>query len=370
MAAQDTTAKVAATDSGRRVGTGALAGKITDQNGRPLGGVDIVVQGIAMRVKSRNDGSFTVAGIPIGDWDILFRKLGYDPAEFTLNVTGGQQVSVSIKLGQLTQRLDTVTITAEVFNEISGLVTDSLDRPLEGVEISVEGSEFKYTTRANGRYLFLDVPPGKYMMRFRKMGYRARQQALQMVKRIDRNLTVRMTRLAITLSPVEIVAEGGFSGRDSVAQRDFSVRRKMSGTQADFISREDLANIGRTPLNFAIRETARGIAAKELWNAACVLVDGQLPLGDPATPLQLANGGGGNAFGGSQGNAGGERNIAGGTAFTTLQTLFADQVELIEVYPAGSENSLTACARFPITMPQCDCSAARSRPIVVVWLRK
>ncbi|MBI2796751.1 MAG: carboxypeptidase regulatory-like domain-containing protein [Gemmatimonadetes bacterium] len=367
--ARDTTTRVAA-DTARKAASGALVGKITDQGGKPLGGADIVVQGTAMRVKSRNDGSFTLAGIPVGDWDILFRKLGYDPAEFTLNVVPGQQISVAIKLGQLSQKLDTVTITAEVFNEFAGLVTDSLDRPLEGVEITIEGSEHRYTTRADGRFLFLDIPPGKYILRFRKMGYRARQQALQMVKRIDRNLTVRMGQLAQSLSAVEITAESGFSGRDSVAQRDFAVRRKMSGTQADFISREDLADAGKSPLNLAIRQVARGIPAKELWNAACVLVDGQRPLIDPSTPIQLANGGSGGAFGGSASNPSGERNIPGGAGFTTLQTIFADQVELVEVYPAGSENSLTACARFPITIPQCDCNAARSRPIVVVWLRK
>jgi hypothetical protein len=144
----------------------------------------------------------------------------------------------------------------------------------------------------------------------------------------------------------------------------------MSGTQSDFISREDLVDLGKSPLNFAIKQVAKGMPAKELWNAACVLVDGQTPLNDPATPIQLANGGGGGAFGGSASNPSGERNIPGGAGFTPLQTIFADQVELVEIYPAGSENSLTACARFPITMPQCDCAAARSRPIVVVWLRK
>ena len=348
---------------------GALAGKVTDQNGRALAGADIVVQGTALRVKSRNDGSFTLPGIPVGDYDILFRKLGYDPAEFTLNVVPGQQLSVQVKLGQLGQRLDTVTITAEVFNEVSGMVTDSSDRPLEGADVVIDGSTYRFRTRADGRFLFLDVPPGKYLLRMRKMGYRPATRSLHMVKRLDRNVTVRLGALAQTLSTVQITAESGFSGRDSVARRDFTARRQMSGTQADFMSREDLAELGKLPLNHAIRQAARGMAAKELWAAACVLVDGQNPLNDPGQSMQLANGSRG-GLGGAQGNAAvSERGIPGGAGFTTLQTIFADQVELVEIYPAGSENSATACARFPITMPQCDCNAARSQPVVVVWLK-
>ena len=53
-----------------------------------------------------------------------------------------------------------------------------------------------------------------------------------------------------------------------------------------------------------------------------------------------------------------------------LQTIFADQVESVELYPAGSEMSQTACSRFPISMPECGCDAARPVPIVVVWMRK
>ena len=367
--AQDPTNKAAAGDSAKAPTTGALVGKVTDENGRALAGADIVVQRLAMRVRTRTDGSFTLQGIPVGDYDILFRKLGYDPAEITLNVVAGQQLSVAVKLGQLGQRLDTVTITAVVFNEVSGMVTDSSDHPLEGAEIVIDGSDFKYRTRADGRFLFLDVPPGKYLMRMRKLGYRPVTRSLQMVKRLDRNITARMAALAQTLSAVQIIGESGFSGRDSVAQRDFTVRRQMSGTQADFMSREDLAELGKTPLNHAIRQAARGMAAKELYAAACVLVDGQNPLNDPGQSMQLANGSRG-GLGGAQGNAVlRERGIPGGAGFTTLQTIFADQVELVEIYPAGSENSATACARFPITMPQCDCNAARSQPVVVVWLK-
>ena len=367
--AQDPTKKAAAGDSAKAPTTGALVGKVTDENGKALAGADIVVQRLAMRVRTRTDGSFTLQGIPVGDYDILFRKLGYDPAEITLNVVAGQQFSVAVKLGQLGQRLDTVTITAVVFNEVSGMVTDSSDHPLEGAEIVIDGSDFKYRTRADGRFLFLDVPPGKYLLRMRKMGYRPVTRSLQMVKRLDRNITARMAALAQTLSAVQIIGESGFSGRDSVAQRDFTVRRQMSGTQADFMSREDLAELGKTPLNHAIRQAARGMAAKELYAAACVLVDGQNPLNDPGQSMQLANGSRG-GLGGAQGNAVlRERGIPGGAGFTTLQTIFADQVELVEIYPAGSENSATACARFPITMPQCDCNAARSQPVVVVWLK-
>jgi hypothetical protein len=373
--AQDTT-RVRADTVRKAPTTGVLAGTITDLTGQPLGGADVVIFGTAMRAKSNADGKFTLPGIPAGDYDVLFRKLGFVPAEFTANVAAGMQQNVAVKLEQLHQKLDTVTITAEVFNEMAGLITDTVGNPIEDVDVRIVGSEMRMHTRDDGRFLFLDVPTGRYLIQMRKLGYRPVQKSVEMVKRIDRHLAVRMTPVAQGLSPVMITAESGYGPREEVAMRDFEVRRKMAGTESDLITREDLAELGKAPLSWAIRMKGKGIAAKDLAGISCVLIDGDQPA--PAsratsdgTRVQTPGGGGrfsGTTSGTIRGQRGASRTATPQGETTPLGFFFADQVEAIELYPEGSEMSSTACARLT-NINGCDCDAARSPPVVVVWLR-
>ena len=372
--AQDTT--TARADSTRKAPTtGVLAGTITDLTGRPLDGADIVVFGTAMRAKSRADGKFALAGIPVGDYEVIFRKLGFAPGEFTANVTAGLQQNVIVKLEPLTRQLDTVTVTAEVFNEMAGLITDTVGNPIEGVDVRIVGSELRMHTRDDGRFLFLDVPTGRYLIQMRKLGWRPVQRSVEMVKRLDRHLTVRMSSLAQGLSPVMITEQSGY-GRAEVAVRDFEVRRKMAGSEADMITRDDLAELGKAPLTWAIRMKGKGIAAKDLAGISCVLVDGDVPApasraASDGTRVQT-QGGGGRISGTTAGTLRAQRGAARAATpkgeTTPLGFFFADQVEAIELYPEGSEMSSTACGRLT-HVNGCDCDAARPPPVVVVWLR-
>ena len=327
----------------RMVSTGSLGGTIADTGGAPLGAVDVVVIGTALRTRSRADGRFLLSGIPVGGYQVIFRKLGFEPASFTLDAVPGSQHSVAVTLGPLAYRLDTVTVTTQVFNELGGIVTDSLDRPLGDADVQVVGSGLRMRTRADGRFLFLDVTPGKYLLKVRKLGYRPHQRSLEMVRRLERNITAKLSPLARELSPIVIREQSGFDGRAALAQRDFEVRRKMAGSHADFLTQEELAKLGRTRLDIAIRETAAGISAKQMGRTACVLEDGIRP-------------------------AAGSYDNRGSNESPVLGSYFADQVDAVELYPAGSEMSMTACARFGATRG-CDCSAFRVPPVIIVWLK-
>ena len=282
-------------------------------------------------------------------------------------------MSVAVKLGPIAQRLDAITINASVFNELGGLVIDASGEPVAGAEVAIDGAGRSARTREDGAFLFLDIAPGRYLLRVRKMGYTAQQRGLEMVKQIERSITFRMASLAHSLSAVEITAESGFSARDSVARKEFASRRQMAGTRSDLLTSEDLARSGRTPLSFAIRERALG------WvkgGSSCVLIDGDQPMYDQAarvgsTAMQgrrpaASVGGFGNRGGGTGTRlSSGEQGAF--TGWSPLQTIFADQVDAVEIYEANSENSRSACARFPISSP-CTC-AAQTPSVVVVWLK-
>jgi hypothetical protein len=358
-------------DSSKASAFGALKGVVQGPDGKAVSGVDVVVNGTALRVKSRGDGSFLLQGIPPGDYEVLFRKLGYDPASFTTTVVAGQQQEVQVKLAPLVRTLDTVNVVASVFNEITGFVTDTSGRPLDGADVEIDGTEHRMRTRADGRFLFLDVAPGRYLLRVRKMGYSQVRRSLEMAKQLERTVGIQLTPLPYTLSPMEIIAQSGLSAADTVAQIEYSIRRRMAGVQSDVLTREDVAEMGKSPLDVAITQKSRGIAAKALASAACVLVDGQQPLVDAGQGVQLGMAGRGASFGGGGGNSNpAMRGAAGAAEFRILQTITSDMVESVELYPAGSEMSSTACGRFPLSMPACNCDAARSPAIVVVWIRK
>ena len=357
-------------DTGKAAPFGALKGVVQGPDGKAVSGVDVVLMGTALRVKSRGDGSFLVQGIPPGDYEVLFRKFGYDPASFTTNVVAGQQQEVQVKLAPLVRTLDTVSVVASVFNEVAGFVTDTGGRPLDGADVEIDGTEHRMRTRADGRFLFLDVPPGRYLLRVRKLGYGQVRRSLEMAKQLERTVAIQLTPLPYNLSPMEIIARSGLSAADTVAQIEYSIRRRMAGSQSDVLTREDLAEMGRVPLDLSINQKSKGIAAKTLAASACVLVDGQQPIVDAGQGVQLGLSRGG-AFGGAGGNSNPTmRGAAGAAEFRILQTITSDMVESVELYPAGSEMSSTACGRFPLSMPACNCDAARPPAIVVVWIRK
>ena len=55
---------------------------------------------------------------------------------------------------------------------MTGIVrTDSTGAPLPGVEVLLEGTAFKTTTGANGRYLLDGLPPGRRLVLFRMVGH-------------------------------------------------------------------------------------------------------------------------------------------------------------------------------------------------------
>ena len=356
LPAQDTTRAQPGRDSVRRdslareaqrpAQRGVLVGTIADTAGRPLAGADVIVLGTAVRTRSRPDGRFTLGGVPAGDVNVVFRKLGYEATDVALTVVANTQMSLAVRLGPLAQALEAVNVSATLFNELGGFVVDAAGRPVRGADVTIDGSGRSARTREDGAFLFLDVAVGRYLMRVRKLGFTPQQRALEMVRQIERTITFRLSSLAQNLSAVEITAQSGFSARDSIARRDFLSRRRMAGSQSDLLTSEDLARSGRLPLSVAIRERALG------WvkgGSACVLVDGDNRLDDVS---------GGAA----------ERTIPGGQRFSVLQTIFADQVDAVEIYAENSENSRSACARFPLNSP-CACDT-RIPSVVIVWLKR
>ena len=78
---------------------GTVTGQVVDSATRqPIADVAVVVEGTRLGAVSRDDGTFTIAGVPAGTHTVRARRIGYAPAFVTVTVTSGSSVSVSFAL--------------------------------------------------------------------------------------------------------------------------------------------------------------------------------------------------------------------------------------------------------------------------------
>ncbi len=330
---------------------GAVSGVVLDTAGRPVADADIVVLGSARRTRSAADGRFALRNLPASDTEFLFRKPGYEPARFRVSVPAGGDVALRVTLGPAVRELEGVIVMAQVFNEVRGIIVDSAGAPIEDVEVSMLGARFVARTRTDGAFLFVDIPPGRYLLTARKIGYRPQRLSVAMERQLEREITVRLRALAQGLPPVEVTALSGFSPADSLARVEFEERLAAKGHESDLLTGAELAKAGKDRLDFAIREQAVSWV-KGGGSYSCVLVNGVEPLEDDATFRRLSKI---------------DFALPPAERYTLMKKLTAEQVDAVEIYASGHERSRTACRRFPL-VSQCSC-AANPPAIVVLWLK-
>ncbi|HWE41306.1 MAG TPA: TonB-dependent receptor [Gemmatimonadaceae bacterium] len=107
--------------------TGTIAGQVVDSASRqPLAGVTIAVEGTRFGAASRDDGTFTIGGVPAGSYTVRARRIGYGSAAQTVVVESGTTVSISFALDRRAAVLDEVVsvgYSSQRKSSISGAVS-------------------------------------------------------------------------------------------------------------------------------------------------------------------------------------------------------------------------------------------------------
>ncbi|WP_101689960.1 carboxypeptidase-like regulatory domain-containing protein [Dysgonomonas massiliensis] len=67
---------------------------------------------------------------------------------------------------------------------INGKVYDNFGKPIEGVEVAIQGSDYKTTTNKQGQFS-IDYTPGNFVLNFHKEGYRDAIQELSISEKQD-----------------------------------------------------------------------------------------------------------------------------------------------------------------------------------------
>lgn len=344
---------------------GAVGGVVRDESGAPLAGVRISIEhDSVMAVLTSRNGSFVVERVPAGRTHLQASKLGYRPVEAMVTVPRDSAVIVNITLVRMTQQLQDVVVSAGLRNQVRGVVLDSAGAPVPGVIVEVTGLRRRMTTSEDGEFVFTDLDPGVYLMQWRKPGYNVAHRSVRMVDGIERDLSIRLRPIGDTRYTAELAA---------IVAQEAGRRQGFAGNEAALVGRDELERFGKARLIDVLANSSGGAAFRRV-PTTCVLVNGyEAAVTGIAGSMERAGqaAAGPSSIKGSMdaalnpGAGGGARN-AEAPPMSWLSHFRADEVELVEIYPIGTENSRTLCGRFSMSSG-CGCPPDPSG--IVLWLR-
>ncbi len=248
----------------------SLAGVVRDSTGAPMADAEVMTLDQRRTTHTGADGRFTLADIPPGSHDVLFRKLGYTTASFTWLARFNERTDVAVTLRLLPHTLDPVVVRAQEDKKmrgrsaIVGFVVDSLGNTIAEAEVQLIGADRIGVTRENGGFAFRQLPVGQYLVRVRKLGYEPNVLAVELQDGDERELAIKIRQLPTQLDPVVVSERSGYGGSQA-AWDDLDARQRWrSGARDILVGSEDLRRFGGMRLDLAL--TFAGVPAAE--NAA------------------------------------------------------------------------------------------------------
>src|ERR1041384_212682 len=109
---------------------GSIHGAVTDSAARPIAGVEVTIPDLGRRTTTRSDGRYSFAGLPHGDFTLVFRRLGFTPVTRRVQIQDAD-VELNVTLRPAAVELEPLTITGTRTAAdplASPLPTASLDR--------------------------------------------------------------------------------------------------------------------------------------------------------------------------------------------------------------------------------------------------
>lgn len=342
----------------RFVRTGMIAGTVRDSEGDPLGGALVQLLGTERTTYVGSNGRFVLDSVPAGRATVRISLQGYLPAQADLRVADDSATTLEVVLVPDGQPLAPVRVIGKSRGRIFGTVVDSSGTPIPGVSVGLVGTRGTTMSDSVGHFEFLDLAPGQYLVEARRLGFELSRYPVRMADNLERVITMRLRSGPLALTRIEL-------HNTEVAAKEAQSRLAMRSMTKSFImSREDLREFGRAPLDVvlqrsAFREYMRGVQSDAgALDTMCVLVDGWRALGRGYAAIDERGSGGTRAK--ALPNGGG-----------WLRTFYADEVDMLEVHVSDQDQSRTLCGRFSYgTGCSCNPPYMTSPPTVVIWLRK
>lgn len=340
--------------------TSVITGVVRDVAGLPIMDVRVSVDTDMRAVLTDRDGRFVLDVAP-GTHGFEARKVGFRSAVARVTVAADSAIIVNITLAEDAQALPRVVVEAKIRNQVGGVVVDKDDQAVADAVVEVIGLNKRLSTDAEGRFLFVDLDPGVYILQIRKSGFRVAQAGLHIVDRLQRDMAVRLQPIGKSRYTAEVAAIAAKEGNSRIGLQSF---------KGAVVGREELAKFGKSRLDYALAMSSASVAYAETAKS-CALIDGVVPSSTGAVSRD-GSGGLSRTVRGSRGP------VAIGPPSTkapirdpeTLPSWVhhfrADEVEMVELYPQDADPSRTLCGRFT-TSSGCSCPPEASG--LVIWLR-
>jgi hypothetical protein len=311
---------------------GVIHGKVVDQNGRAVENAEVELLPGSRRAITLDDGRFEITNIRHGVYVLSARRVGYEPIDVNVAVRDSS-VTFTVTLVAIPTQLEAIHVREKSQGiQYAGVVLDQFDVPVAGAEVVAIGINSQLKTDDMGRFTVPKLAQGTLTLRIRKIGYSAYFESYRVLA--ERADTIRLSRLAASLTPVEIKERSGF-GSDERAYKDLDQRTRWKGTTAGSISHEELAQQGRANLCDVIHHAGDASRFGLITEDACnrnffrVLLDGSM--------CQMRK----------------------------LTDFNADQVELIEYFPRPQNTKII----FLNSDPSGNLAARGCPPaVLVIWL--
>jgi Carboxypeptidase regulatory-like domain/TonB-dependent Receptor Plug Domain len=117
--------------------TGTLTGTVLDEKGVPVPNVEVAVSKVARTTRTDSAGKYILALLPVGSYDVAFRRVSYAPMVFTLDISPGDTTDAEVKMNAVPQPMTRVIVEDRLSNA-----------RLEGFETRKKIGIGHYVTRA------------------------------------------------------------------------------------------------------------------------------------------------------------------------------------------------------------------------------
>jgi hypothetical protein len=83
-----------------------------DSSGKPLPGVEVLIEGTILKVTTGENGRYLLSGVPAGQWRVLFRLVGHLPVRVGVQLAADDTTRVNAVLIPSTTVLDPIIVNA------------------------------------------------------------------------------------------------------------------------------------------------------------------------------------------------------------------------------------------------------------------
>lgn len=315
----------------RLQGPRTLVGIVVDTAGAPIAGVEVSLPKLGWSTRSRANGTFRFDSIPDPSVEVRARGVGMVTPAVSIAIGQGGS-SIIIRMARLTQLMPQVVARA-ARGGVTGVIVDSLFRPIGGVKVVAAGAGSPTTVTDSAGVFFMPLRQGRYMLRMDRDGFDRQTMSVAIDDSLGQKITAMMS--SRNGSPDNIEAA-------SLAELDSRMIR-VSPVSSKFMTHDDLEKQGVTDL----------LALQRRWGTGRITPDCMVTLGETMG-----------------------MNGAAATKVPIAQLMTAD-LEFVEVYLPTAESargptsvsgatSTIKATTFTQPAPSKDCGNIS----FIVWLRK